>query len=69
MCSSDLAQSLATIAKLLERAMEPGIDPIFLHGLIVQAHTHAVLQCVSCRRAEARALFAKFPDLEHGPIQ
>lgn len=63
------AQSLARIADLLERAMQPGMDPRDVRSLITQAHTHAVLRAVHTRRAEARAVFAAFPELEHGSVQ
>jgi nicotinic acid phosphoribosyltransferase len=63
------AQSLAQIATMLERAMtdlDAGAD---VRGLLIGAHTHAVIQCVAQRRAEARAAFAAYPELEHGAVQ
>lgn len=62
------AQSLAEIARLLELAMRVD-DPRDAHGLLIQAHTHAVIQGSAQRKAEARAVFAALPDLEHGPVQ
>lgn len=61
------AQSFAKIAELLEQAMEPDADARTVHALISAAHTHAVIQGVHTRRAEARALFAKFPEIESRP--
>ena len=62
-------QSLETIAKLLERAIDVEASPELVRHLIDAAHTHAILQAVSVRRAEARDTFAAFPHLEHGPMQ
>lgn len=48
-------QSMEEIARLLEQALEPDADHRDLRGLIVGAHTHAILQASFLRRAEARA--------------
>lgn len=61
------AQSFETITRLLERAMEPGLEPRDVRQLVIAAHTHAVIQAASTRRAEARQLFARFPEIESRP--
>lgn len=48
-------QSFEAIADLLERAQEPGLYPIEVRGLIIQAHTHAILQAAAHKRAESKA--------------
>lgn len=65
------AQSLAEIARLLEDALRLPADahPITLKGLLWQAHTHAVIQASRQRKAEARATFAAYPEIEQGPMQ
>jgi hypothetical protein len=55
------------ITKLLEQALEPDIDPRDLRQLLIGAHTHTILQASFTRRAEAKALFAAFPEIENRP--
>lgn len=63
-------KSLELVADLLERAMEESPDKVsLLHALLIQAHTHTILQAVAARRAEARETFAAYPQLEQGPMQ
>lgn len=65
------AQSLAEIARLLEEAMDLPADahPHALKALLFGAHAHAVIQGSWQRKAELRATFAAFPELQQGPMQ
>lgn len=63
------AQSLAEIARLLEAALADDVSPLHRKMLLIQAHTHAVIQGAAQRKAEARAVFAAHSHLEHGTMQ
>lgn len=62
-------QSLETIAKLLERAIDVEASPALVGILVASAHTHAINQAVRVRRAEARETLAPYPELEWGMRQ
>lgn len=63
------AQSLETIAKLLERAIDVEASPALASLLVDSGRTHAINQAVRVRRAEARETFAAYPELEWGMRQ
>lgn len=63
------AKAFETIAEQLDQAISDLKDGKDVRHLLFSAHTHAVIQCAYTRRAEARAFFAAYPDLEQGPPQ
>jgi hypothetical protein len=55
-------QTMEEIARPLERALDPDTDLRNARGLLISAHTHAVIQATWLRRAEVRAELAAHCD-------